>query len=474
MKNKIVYLALSLVLITGFVLRLYKIDNPIADWHSWRQVDTASVTKFLLKDGDVLNPKYFDISKVQTGFENPKGYRFVEFPIFNLFHVLLIKVLPFSFEVNGRLVSIIAATFTSLFLYLISEKMHSRKLGLITAFLYSTLPYNIYFTRVILPDPLAVTFGVSSVYFFMKFTEKENLSKLLISASLMGAGLLVKPHTIFFAIPILLLAIKKFGLKKLLAKWSLFVALDIALIPFIAWRGWMNYGDRFVGIPHFLWSFNGNEIRFKPSFFRWIFGERISKLILGYWGVIPFGFGAITRKTPGLISMFLLAGFLYLSIFASANVMHDYYQIFIIPAICLATGFGLLSMWDSSLVNKKATMFLGVLILIMIYSTSAFYIKENYNINDTRMLRAANLIDQTIPLNSKVIAPYNGDTTFLYHTNRMGWPVVTSDINSMIEMGAEYFVSTNYSDQDTINFSKKFETVSKSEEYIILNLNKTI
>jgi len=38
------YLLLSIILILGFTVRLYKIGNPIADWHSWRQADTASVT----------------------------------------------------------------------------------------------------------------------------------------------------------------------------------------------------------------------------------------------------------------------------------------------------------------------------------------------------------------------------------------------------------------------------------------------
>ena len=39
------YLLLLVIVILGFAVRLYRIDFPLADWHSWRQVDTAGVTR---------------------------------------------------------------------------------------------------------------------------------------------------------------------------------------------------------------------------------------------------------------------------------------------------------------------------------------------------------------------------------------------------------------------------------------------
>ena len=46
MKHKIL---LILILLLALILRWYKIDNPLADWHSWRQADTASVSQEYLK-----------------------------------------------------------------------------------------------------------------------------------------------------------------------------------------------------------------------------------------------------------------------------------------------------------------------------------------------------------------------------------------------------------------------------------------
>jgi len=45
------YILISIILFFAFVTRLYKVNSPIADWHSWRQADTASVTKIYVEEG---------------------------------------------------------------------------------------------------------------------------------------------------------------------------------------------------------------------------------------------------------------------------------------------------------------------------------------------------------------------------------------------------------------------------------------
>jgi hypothetical protein len=55
------------------------------------------------------------------------------------------------------------------------------------------------------------------------------------------------------------------------------------------------------GIPVYTWLFNEGNIRFKGAWFYWLFAERISKLILGYWGVFLFllGLSAPVQKKEG-------------------------------------------------------------------------------------------------------------------------------------------------------------------------------
>ena len=62
------------IIILGLIIRLYKINTPLLDWHSFRQVDTASVSRYFLRDGiNMLEPRYHDISRVQSGMFNPEG-----------------------------------------------------------------------------------------------------------------------------------------------------------------------------------------------------------------------------------------------------------------------------------------------------------------------------------------------------------------------------------------------------------------
>src|SRR5689334_16872031 len=85
--KKIAWIVLFFIFLIGFASRLYKINNPIADWHAWRQADTSAVSRNFVTGGfNLLYPKFDDLSNVPSGiYDNPQGLRFVEFPIFNVF-----------------------------------------------------------------------------------------------------------------------------------------------------------------------------------------------------------------------------------------------------------------------------------------------------------------------------------------------------------------------------------------------------
>ena len=91
--KKIEILLLILILVGAFAVRLYHFDWPLADWHSWRQSDTSAVSRnFVNKGFDVLRPKFDDLSKGVSLIDNPQGYRFVEFPIYNVAQAGLFKL----------------------------------------------------------------------------------------------------------------------------------------------------------------------------------------------------------------------------------------------------------------------------------------------------------------------------------------------------------------------------------------------
>ena len=473
LKSKNFFYALVFVVFgLGFGVRLYKIGSPIADWHSWRQADTASVARIYVDEGiNLLYPKYYDISSIQTGIFNPRGLRFVEFPIYNVIHAVLAKNFAFlDFVVWGRLVSISAALASAYFLFLIDKNLMGKWGGLLTASFFLFLPYNIYFSRVILPEPLAVALGLAALWFFIVYIQKNQKLPLFAAGVFFALSTLIKPFTFFYSLPLLYLAVKKYGFKSLFKRRELLLFADLAIVPFFLWRIWINNYP--AGIPHFSWAFNGDDIRFKPSFWRWVFGERIGHLILGSWGLIPFSFGILKFDKKNLFNHFFFLGMLfYVTVFATASVRHDYYQIFLVPVIALLLAQGSIYLWDFGTSRILTRLFLVFSILVMLI-TGWLQVREFYKINHPEIIAAGEALDRIAPKDALVIAPYSGDTAFLYQTRRFGWPVVETTILEHIKQGADFFVTVNFADPDTKYVKEKFRVVEETSQYLIADLRE--
>ena len=489
------YVILLIILIGAFGARLYKLDNPIADWHSWRQADTASVSRIYVEEGiDLLYPRYYDVSSVQTGAFNENGLRLVEFPIYNVLNAVLAKNIPIKYperllsktwkdigysptsvELWGRLVSIVASLVSVVAIFYIGSRLYNSWVGLLSAFFFSFIPYSIYYSRVILPEPLAITFGLLGLSAFLYFIQKENKWMLYLSGMFFALSLLIKPFTFFYLIPAIYLVWRKFGVSFVKANANLLIRMlifsNIVIIPLFAWRIWINKNP--IGIPHFEWAFNGDGIRFKPTFWRWIFAERVGNLILGVWGVVPFVYSLIHKsavKFKYFIHWFLFGGFIYVSIVATANVRHDYYQTFLVAPIALALGYGVYALWTTTLFNKIATRILLVFSLLIMFMAGGVLIKEYYKVNHPEIVSAGLAADRLLPKDAMIIAPYTGDTAFLYQTDRYGWPVVDTSFEKLIERGARYFVAVNFADPDMQKLLQTNKVVARTDSYIIIDL----
>lgn len=472
--KKYSFFVLITILIFGFIVRSYRLNAPLADWHSWRQVDTASVTRIYVEEGiNLLYPRYHDISTVQTGIFNPEGYRFVEFPIYNAIHAYLVGILPqYSLEYLGRLLSIFFALISTFCLYLLGRRFWGEVGGLLSAFFYAFIPFNVYFTRVILPEPLMVCLGLISLCILLKYLDTKKDAYLYLGAFFLALAILVKPFTAFYALPILFLIFKNEGIKIVLAQKKYYLAALIALLPFGFWRLWISQFPE--GIPFFWWMFDGSRIRFKPSFWKWIFAERIGNLILGSWGLIVLGFGILrkTNQTPLFPLLFLISAFIYLTVFAQANVQHDYYQVLIIPAICLMLTQGVLSMWHQKEWHALTARTLLLFSLFIMFIAPLPEVRGMFQINHPEIISAGEAVDRLTPKDALIVAPYNGDTAFLYQTRRRGWPFIDRPIEEIIGLGADFFVSVDLAHPQTKEIMENYEIVEKTNNYVIVDFAK--
>lgn len=407
-------IALFLILFFGLIVRLYKFQNPIADWHAWRQVDTSAVSRFFVKDGfDVFHPRYYDLSNVPSGVhENPEGYRFVEFPIYNLAQAIPYKFIGIlTVEEWGRLVTIFSSLLSSVFLYLIVKKHLNGFAGLFAAFFFTFIPFNIYFGRTVLPDSSTAAAFLGAIYFFDKWIEKDLRFKIydirfILTLIFTAASILLKPFAIFFLLPMVYLVYEKYGFSFLKNK-KLWIFAILSILPFVLWRIWMlQYPG---GIPQSGWLLNGNNIRFKGAFFHWIFAERIGKLILGYWGLPLLILGILlklSKKSYLFFLSFLISSLAYLFIIATGNVQHDYYQILIMPSIAIYLALGANFLFENKSNVSKAVSW-GILFICIAFMLSFgwYNIRANYIINHPELVRGGKIIDGLIPKDAKVIVP---------------------------------------------------------------------
>jgi hypothetical protein len=231
----------------------------------------------------------------------------------------------------------------------------------------------------------------------------------------------------------------------------------------------------FFGVPFYEWAFNGNLIRFKPSFWYWIFGERLGHLILGSLGLVPFIFGVVNTKVKNLfIHAFLMGALFYVVVVASANVMHDYYQILTIPVISLTLAAGTIYLWTTQIYNRILTRIITIISIGVMLITGWNQISGNYVVNHSEIVEAGAEVDKIIPKDAIVIAPYGGDTAFLYQTKRFGWPVIDDSVDNIIKKGADYYVSVDLGSADTKMIEAQFKTIEKTDKYIVIDLQSPL
>lgn len=493
MYKKIVIITL---LILGLIVRLYKINNPIADWHSFRQADTASVTnKYLENRIDILHPKYHDLSDVQSGKYNVNGYRMVELPIYNILCAGTYKIASIfkpniEPEITYRFTSILLSLTSAFVLYLISFSLTSNFWAstlVMASFLF--IPFNIYYSRAILPEPLAVLTMLLTVFFFKK-------NKIL-SAVFFAMALLVKPFTGIIIFPILLVFVfNKFSFDtflKSIPKYLIFCL--ISLIPFILWRKWI--GNFPEGIPVSGWLLNNSTskfiddyfgkfyigwlnkiVAFRPYWFRWLFYERINKLILGSFGLIFVYLGLAYKKntTQKFTVASIIGVLLYFIIVAQGNIQHDYYQTLIIPSISFLVGYGIYYSLTFLFKNKIWAFITTFGVLSFSFYFSWDLVKEYYRINNPGMITVGKEINKILPKNAILIAPYQGDTAFLYQTRRDGYPTEIYEVNKILELHPNqphYLVSLN-NDTYTNLMAEKYKTLQRNDQFIILDLTDEI
>jgi len=497
-------LSVVLLMLFGGVLRTHQLTAPLADWHSFRQADTASVTREFVKNGvDFLRPQYHDLSNIQSGKDNLDGWRMVEFPLVNGLLAFVLRAFPsLDLVVTSRVASIVASLLSLALLAWLVQSLHTRKMAIIAVSVFALMPYAVFYGRTILPEPFLVLLVLLSAVTWRAWLERKDRSLLwlVLSAASLAAALLVKPMAVFF-LP-LLAGIWLQTPKEESRGWKSIVfpvvVFGLSALPVLWWRSWIEQFP--AGIPASSWLLNGNGIRLKPAWWRWIFADRIGRLMFGYWGaaLLPIGllatfpnesvqkklakesslvqrmlrFGWSWAQTGGALLGLSLGMFAYLVVFASGNVQHDYYQVLLLPWIAWLWAAG--ASWILDRANSRLEKYTVAVLLLLIggfsWIFSWYHVQDWFQIQNPAIVEAGQAVDRLTPPDSLIIAPYFGDTAFLFQTNRRGWPIGYY-IPEKIGFGAEYYVSTSL-DDETKQLMQSYTVLESTDTYTLIDLTQ--
>ena len=473
MKKVEIFLLLTILLL-GLILRLYKIERPIGDWHSWRQADTAAVSRNFIKEGfNPFIPKYDDMSKQANSLDNPQRYRFVEFPILNTIIAGVWSITGIN-EAYARMVTVFITLGSILLLYFLVRSFSGKTIAFLSVFFFATIPYNVFYSSAILPGPLMI-FGILGLYLsFVKWLKSENWIFLTGSIFFANLAILSWPIALFFLPPIVYLSYEKYGFA-LFKNLKLWIFAFLSLVPFIAWRIWMlNFPE---GIPNLQFLLNQNNIRFKGAFFRWLVAERMGKLILTVGGFALLVIGLLvkpTKKENLFYLVWLASLILYFVVFASGNVRHDYYQVPLIPIASIFMAIGTIKLFN--LPSEHFSKILGppvaLILIIFMYAFGFYEVRGYWWINRPEIVKAGMAADKILPKDATVIAPYGGDAAFLYQTNRHGYPVVDRPLQELVKNGTKYLVSVDVADSGVQKLARDCKLLVHDNDYVIVELSK--
>jgi len=489
------------------VIRVFLIQIPQLDRTEWKEIDYITISKNYTKEG----VKFWEPT-ISWPAEEPRVTA-MEFPLVPYSASILYRAFGFNAFTVRALTSILFIVFAYYFYKTVILATANRQLAFLSLILALILPLNFIFGRLLFSGPAIITSVVLSVYHLLKWKQAGKRNNFVYAFIFLGLGVLLKPTTLYVALPLLYIYYLKKNSFRLKHYSAFALAIISAIIPAAIWYGYAYHLTQ-SSIDVF-GVFGGHNkfqtIRLLATLEWWkTMYLRLSELFGGRHMFLIFSIGVIAglwKRRYHLFHVLLLSNLAFMFIVAEGHLDAPYRQFAFIASGSFFIALGLTtlaSLFDtlySHIQQKistlpglnKGVLFAGIIALLMANFGYDLVTKLPTNkdyIYHPTMYKVARKLDRFKTDDSKIITTGNygvevgGNAlcpVLYYYSNLQGWSLQQEDwdldkIKQLKAKGADLFVGlkifTNEAAQFNEKVEKKYKTLHQTDKYIICDLTQ--
>ncbi|MFH0793083.1 MAG: glycosyltransferase family 39 protein, partial [bacterium] len=242
-------IVLVLLLAGGF--RVIQITAPLVGHHSWRQADTAAISRnFVEEEFNLFYPRI-------DWRGNTEGFVEAEFPVYQATVACLYEIFGVR-EWLGRLTSVAFSLAALLFLYLFTRRILGVKAALWAGFFFAILPMPAFYGRTFMPESMLILCCMAGVFWFYEWSKGGSLWNLALSALFISLACLIKLPTLYIGLPLAFMSFRKFGGRawQRIELWA-YVSMVFGLVALWYYHAhWLKYQ---TGLTFGIWEYGTDK-----------------------------------------------------------------------------------------------------------------------------------------------------------------------------------------------------------------------
>jgi 4-amino-4-deoxy-L-arabinose transferase-like glycosyltransferase len=422
-EDRRVTLGLAVVLLLAVVIRLPGLTSPPTGHHAWRQSDSAGIARnFAEEQYDILHPRIDWRGDTEGLVES-------EFPIYPFVVATLYKAIGVH-EWLARLTSVVFLVAAIVYLWRLVRSLTDARTAIWSALFLAVLPMPLYFGRAIMNEALLLAACAGTAWHFHRWLETRRPTALLPAVLLLTLACLLKPFTLWMALPLLVLGLATRG-SRWLTRWELWTG---GLFIVGCATAWFVHAGRLggdTGLTFGIWTYGADKwgqwaLAFSGEFWHKLLVERLPKDYLA-WGGIPAFFTGLfaARRSPAgrLFAAWIVALLIVSVVVSQGTFAHDYYWLPMSLPVAFFVGQGYSRYARKDAWYRPAGLLLAVGLVAMgiVVTDDHGGRLRRERTEAARYEELASLVEETLRPDELVVALDRRNPVMLYMVGRKGW-----------------------------------------------------